>query len=241
MTRDTSLEKGLRVLELLNRHVSVRVRDLHAWTGMPKPTLVRILNTLVAQGYVRRVSREAGYAVTSGVTSLSAGFHGAPRIVEQAAPHLEALTARRLWPASLATLDFDAMVVRYSTIPASPFSHRQSTLQLRLSLARRAHGRAYLAACPPAERAHLLAAMPADEAEDLRAELPFIRSRGYALRHPAVDPQTCSAAVALRGRDGRVRGTIGFTWFRRAVGPADEQQLAAELIATAAAILAGDP
>jgi IclR family transcriptional regulator, mhp operon transcriptional activator len=236
--RDTSLDKGLLVLELMNRHVSVRVRDLHDWTGLPKPTLVRILNTLQRHGYVRRISREAGYSVTSGVTSLSAGFHGVPALVERAAPHLERLTARRLWPASLAMLDHDAMVVRYSTIPASPFSHRHSTLHMRLDLAGRAHGRAYLAACSDAERDYLLAGLPADQADALRALLPAIRAAGYAQRHPGVDPQTSSIAVALVAQPGRPVGTIGFTYFRRAIGPAEEHALARDLIAAADAIMA---
>ena len=97
MTRklpESSLEKGLRVLELLNDHVSVRVRDLHDWTGIPKPTLVRILKRLQELGFVRHISRSGGYSVASRVIALSSGFHGTPMIVEQAAPFLDDLTRR---------------------------------------------------------------------------------------------------------------------------------------------------
>lgn len=235
---DNALEKGLRILELLNDHVSVRVRDLHEWTGLPKPTIVRILNTLQSMGYVRRLSRAAGYSVSSRVIALSSGFHGVPRIVEHAAPHLDALTRRLLWPASLASLDFDAMVVRYSTIPMSPYSHRQSTIQRRLSLSLRAHGRAYLAFCPRAELESLLRPMPEDVVAHLRQQLPLFRRQGWATRHPAIDPQTNSIAVPLFGPDRRLQGTIGFTFFRRSLSHSEEKALAGELKAAAGRIMA---
>lgn len=230
---ESSLEKGLRVLELLNDHVSVRIRDLHDWTGIPKPTLVRILKSLQARGFVRHISRSAGYSVASRVVALSSGFHGTPMIVEQAAPFLDDLTRRLLWPVALASLDFDAMIVRYSTIPISPYSHKQSTMERRLSLSLRAHGRAYLAHCPQPERDSLMGAMPDDIVEHLRMVLPVYRQQGWAPRHPALEPQTGSIAVPLFGANRQVIGTIGFTFFRRAVDHREEQNLAQELQATA--------
>lgn len=241
MTRklpESSLEKGLRVLELLNDHVSVRVRDLHDWTGIPKPTLVRILKRLQELGFVRHISRSGGYSVASRVIALSSGFHGTPMIVEQAAPFLDDLTRRKLWPVALASLDFDAMIVRYSTIPISPYSHKQSTMQRRLSLSLRAHGRAYLAHCPQPERESLLRAMPEDIVEHLRMVLPVYHKQGWALRHPALEPQTGSVAVPLFGENEQVLGTIGFTYFQRAVNQQQERQLAHELQATARQIAA---
>lgn len=232
-----ALEKGLRVLELVNDHVTVRVKELHAWTGIPTPTLVRILNSLQKMGYVRRVSRTAGYSVSSRSVALSSGFHGVPRFVEIIGPYLDELTERLLWPTAFSSLDFDAMVVRYSTIPASPYSHKQSTIQRRLSLALRAHGRAYLAFCPRNEARLLLSQMPEDIAENLERLLPAFRRRGWATRHPALDSQTNTIAVPLQGKNQRLLGTIGLTYFRRAVDAQEESRLAAELIEAAGRIM----
>lgn len=235
---DTSLEKGLRVLELLNDHVTVRVRDLHALTGIPKPTLVRVLKSLVRMGFVTRLPGNAGYSVSSRVIALSSGFHGVPRLVEVAGGFLDALTRHHLWPTALASLDFDAMVVRYSTLPLSPYSHKQSTIQRRLSLAERAHGRAYLAFCPQAELEAQLGQMRPETVVQLRGCLPQFRQQGWAVRDPEVEPQTRTIAVPLIGGDGRLHGTIGFTFFRRAVDGAEERRLAGALQTAAQQIMA---
>lgn len=225
MEYDNSLEKALRVLELLNSSAAMRIRDLHDKTGISKPTLVRILATLQEMGFARRISRTAGYAVSSRVLSLSSGFHGVPRVVEIAAPTLDELTERNLWPYSLATLDLDAMVVRYSTIPKSPVAHKQSTIHRRLSLSGRAHGRAYIAFCSPKERELLFRQMSEQECAELQPHIPRIRRQGWAARHPSIDPQTNSFAAPIVTDGGRVVATIGLTYFRRSVGAAEQRVL----------------
>src|SRR5690606_21548041 len=113
-----------------------------------KPTIVRLLRVMEARGYVTRLERGAGYCLSSRALSLSGGFGSVSRLIEASAAPLDALTARILWPTAMAALERDHMVVRYSTIPNSPFSHKHSTMNHRLSILHRAHGRAYLAFCP---------------------------------------------------------------------------------------------
>ena len=43
----TSLGRGLRVLQALNEHNDTSVIELNQITGLPRPTLYRILNTLL--------------------------------------------------------------------------------------------------------------------------------------------------------------------------------------------------
>ncbi|WP_373356248.1 helix-turn-helix domain-containing protein [Pseudoroseicyclus sp. CXY001] len=237
MPYKNALEKGLHVLELVNDRVTVRVKELEELTGIPSPSLVRILRTLQDMGYVVQVSRNSGYRVASRVMALSSGFHGAPKIVAQAGPYLDDLTRRKLWPASLASLDLDAMVVRYSTIPISPYSHKQSTIERRLSLAKRAHGRAYLAFCTRIERRSLFSRMPEETVRGLEPMLALYKQRGWAVRDPSLEPQTNSIAVPLIDKDRRLQGTIGFTYFRKAVDAKEERVLAEELQQTAALIV----
>ncbi len=220
-----SARRVLDVLLALNRAPVTSIRELHAATDIPKPTLVRILETLIDAGFVARDANRAGYQVTSAVTGLSAGFHGEPMVVEVAAPLARALTVDILWPVAIATLDVDAMVVRYSTIPDSPLAHVHTTLNKRLSLVARAHGRAYLAFCPEDERRILLDMVARSQApEDRAARAPKaiarvlreVRDNGYALRDPAVDPQTSTMAVPVM-RGDRVVATVGATFFTRAL------------------------
>jgi len=90
----TSLARGLVVVEALNRRVYTTLSDLHDETGLPKSTLVRLLDTLIATGYVRRISRSLGYCLTDRVTLLSQGFQSTDQIVEASRPHLRALTQK---------------------------------------------------------------------------------------------------------------------------------------------------
>lgn len=217
-----SVEKTLAVLERLNKSPIVKVRDIAHDTNIPMPTVVRILETLVGSGYVRQLDRRSGYFVTSKVLGLSAGCHGLSTVFDDACAAAEAITKTFLWPAAIATLDGDAMVVRYSTIPHSPLSHKHSTINRRLSLTKHGHGRAYLAFCPEEEREHLIGlleeALPKDrDADDLRAEVADIvrrtRKSGFGQRDVQVEPDTTTLAVPIRV-GGRVAGTLGVTFFR---------------------------
>lgn len=218
-----SVDKALQVLELLNRQPITRIRDLALATGMPRPTLVRLLETLVQLGYVRQVDRLSGYCITDRVLSLSAGHHGLPAALEELAARADKLTKDFLWPASIATLDGDAMIVRYSTIPNSPLAHIHSTINRRLSLARRAHGRAYLAFCPDEDREYLMGVierLPTTTPDFSRAALEHIldgvRASGFARRDPAVGPQTSTLAVPVWS-SGRLVATLGMTFFARSL------------------------
>jgi len=147
-----AVTKALEILAQLNRGGLETVGGLHLKTGIPKPTVVRLLQTLVAAGYVHRDEKTRGYHVTSAIKQLSSGFHGAPRVLEIARPFADQLTKEILWPCAVCTLDLDAVVINYSTIPDSPVSPFHASLGRRLSLGGRALGRAYVCFCPPEEQ-----------------------------------------------------------------------------------------
>jgi len=132
-----SVQRALRLLAELNRQRVTSVAELHRRTGLPKPTIVRLLETLQAEGFIANDRRLGGYQVTSQVASLSNGFHGAPLIVEAARPWALELTRRVKWPVAVGVLEADAIVVRYSTIPDSPISPFHATINMRLSLVAR--------------------------------------------------------------------------------------------------------
>src|SRR5690606_29472148 len=66
---------GADHLVVLNQQCVSTVHDIHRATGMPKPTIVRLLETLIAAGFVSRIPDGKGYQVTSQVSALSCGFH----------------------------------------------------------------------------------------------------------------------------------------------------------------------
>ena len=213
----------LRLLEALNRQPVATIAQLHGETGLPKPSIVRLLQTLEGCGYVKHAPRPGAYLLTAKVRGLASGYHGEPRIVEVVAPLLDALTAQIKWPAALAVPDAAAaaLVVRYSTIPTSPLALLHSTVGMRLSLVTRALGRAYLAFCDGVEREALIGlAAASGETEDdgarqrasLDATLELVRRQGYALRDPAVRPVSRTLAVPVF-EGTRAVAAIGITWF----------------------------
>ena len=234
-----SVERTLRILELMNRASVVRVQYLSEATGLPAPTVVRLLETLMAVGYVRKIGRQAGYCVTEKVAALGAGHHGLPQVFDVARAAAEDLTRRTLWPAALATLDVDALVIRFSTIPMSPLSHYQSTVNRRMTLLDYAHGRAYLGFCPTEERQHLVAllqqsAANAEEAEAISKRAASVvamtRASGFGERTGNIQPETHSIAVPLR-MGAKLVGTLGLTYFAKA--KVDVSALKVELRAAA--------
>jgi IclR family mhp operon transcriptional activator len=222
--------RTLQLLEELNRHRVAPLDTLHKATGLPKSTIVRLLKSLCAMGYVANDRRQGGYAVTSRVKSLSNGFHGDPLVVEAARPWAIAFTRQHQWPVAIAVRDGTSVAVRFSTIPDSPVSPFHATLNIRLSLLGRALGRAYIAFCSAPERSELLDLMAQSAepenafARDRRralAMLSAIRRQGFAERDPLVEPRSSGTIAVPIIADDRILATVGMTYFKSAVSPRD--------------------
>jgi IclR family mhp operon transcriptional activator len=231
--------RTLLLLEELNRHRVASIDMLHHATGLPKSTVVRLMKSLCVMGYAANDRRQGGYTVASRVKSLSNGFHGDPLVVEAARPWALAFTAQYHWPVAIAVLDGASVVVRFSTIPDSPVSPFHGTINMRLSLLRRALGRAYLAFCPADERSMLLDMLArSNDPEDrlvtdrrrTQALLSSIRKLGFAERDPMVEPRSSGTiAVPISGK-GKVLATVGMTYFMSALDRRDLAQRYAPLV-----------
>lgn len=222
-----AIDRALTVIEAANRMSLITVRRISVECAIPAPTVVRILETLCARGYMVHLSRRGGYMLTSRIRSLSSGFQGPPMVVERLGRYADELTNLHLWPFAIATLDRDAMVIQHSSIPLSPLAHVRTTLHRRLPLAGRAHGIAYLSFCSSAERYHLARLIassggyPETEAvrtaKEWRTLISQTRRRGYAMRPREFDPTTSTIAVPITVMPGRVVATLGMTFFRRSL------------------------
>jgi len=220
-----AVERAIELLQCLNRQPISTLDLLHRQTGLPKPSLVRLLQTLVSLGLVNHAPQHGSYYLTSAVHTLSCGYHSEPRIIEAAAPVADAFTARFKWPVAVAVFDTDAVVVRYSTIAQSPLSLLHSSINMRLSLVSRALGRAFLAFCLPDEQEIILGLIgQSSDAEDqaagdlptVMAMLADVRAQGYALRNPSIRPISNTIALPIY-EDQRVVASFGLTWFSSAL------------------------
>lgn len=220
-----SVLRALEILSLLNQDRSKSLADLHEATDLPKPTLIRLLETLSSAGYVTS-SRRGEYRVTHFVQRLSAGYYATPLIVEATRPDALELTHKFKWPISIAVFDNDAMMVVYSTMPESPISPGRLQLFSRYRMLTRAHGKAFLAFCSKEQQQLIVSSLlKSKDPEDMLANSPSniakiisnTRRLGYALRDTRVEPKISNTiAVPLIARDEPV-GSVALTYFSSAM------------------------
>ncbi|MBD8664724.1 helix-turn-helix domain-containing protein [Rhizobium sp. CFBP 8752] len=214
-----SVLRAFDILRELNRSRVTSLKDLHAATGLPKATLVRLLKTLGEAGYVTNDRRQGGYQVTSNVKALSCGYHRDPLVIEAARPWSIEFTRKYQWPIAVATLEERNVIVRFSTIIDSPNSPFHGTINLRLDLLTRALGRAYLAFCPIAEREMLLDLLDIHERverQDALDMLGRVRRAGFSLRDLMSEPRSSNTIAMPVMLDDKVLATVGVTYFNSA-------------------------
>ena len=187
-----------------------------------------MLDQLVSEDYVQRLPKRRGYMLGERVLDLSAGFSNQDAVVEVARPFLSSFTQKFKWPLVLATLDIDAMRIRASTGPESPFSaigDRAYLLHRRIPLLPTAIGRAYLAFCPDDERQTVLSLLrsssrvldrPARNVRSLNELLGSVAKAGYAGTDIVPGDPATGLAVPIRFGE-RVLGTLALRYLRNAI------------------------
>ena len=185
--------RALNLIRALNIENGASVSRLSILTGTSRQALYRILNVLVQEGYVSRRPDDGRFVLTGLVRSLSDGFKDEYWIGEIAAPELEKLQKKVVWPTEIATCHNFSMRLIHTTRRHSPFVIDYGNVGVSVPILRTALGIAYLANCEPSERATILRyfqEQPPSPDSDLarnRAKmsrtLSATRKRGYATRH----------------------------------------------------------
>jgi IclR family transcriptional regulator, mhp operon transcriptional activator len=231
------LERGLQVLQVLQTKPISSLHDIHLATGISKPSLLRILNTLERAGLVSRRLADGHYRI-SAFTRIARKRDRHDRVAEAAAPVLDRLCQKVLWPSDLMVPAGDHRERRETSQAHTPFFFITASLRTRVgqsvSWLLSGMGRAYLAFCPEQERSRILQLLrnsdkPEDqlarEAKRLDQVLAETRARGYGTRDPAFtgghygrppfDDGLAAIAVPLLDRT-RVHGAINILWIRTA-------------------------
>ncbi len=245
MASDAVIEpvrRSFAVLEALSRRRRSTLSMLVAETGLPRPTVVRLLHTLAALGYAQRVSREQGYRLTDRVLGLSESIRFVDHLVDAALPHMRRFTSEHGWPLYLATLSYGAITIRHSTAPESPLSFEGAGLNSRRSVLSSALGRVWLAFCPQEERRAILrdiGGLTARQEAALHVALERIRRVGYAFTVPPRPTRIHGMAVAIRAGP-RVLGSLSMRFPRSVMTEEEVAQRFARRLATLARAVAGD-
>jgi IclR family transcriptional regulator, mhp operon transcriptional activator len=230
------LERGLQVLQALQSIPIASLHDIHLATGISKPSLLRILNTLEQFGTVSRRLADGHYRISAfGRAARKRDRHD--RVAEAAAPVLDRLCQKVSWPSDLFVPAGDHMERRETSRPQSPFSHpgyMNNLIGQPVNWLMTGVGRIYLAYCPDREREDILQRLrKSDQPEDRLARdqrqvekiLAETRAQGYGTRAPNFpgggygNPRDDGlAGIAVPLQDGaRVHGSINILWVRTAM------------------------
>jgi IclR family mhp operon transcriptional activator len=212
-------DRLLRVLRSLNEIGPCTILQLSRATGISRPAVYRVVDSLCRHGYVQRIPSDSRIRLTSEIRALSAGYRDDDVIVEAGGPILRRLQREVRWPTSLATPDKDRMVVRETTRYRSPFVFDAGTVGTELPILRTALGLAYLSSCAQSARSIILGLLqdstdPGDgpaNGKKIETLLKLTAQRGYAVRRGGVQSNTSSIAIPLR-RGGDVVGAMCVTY-----------------------------
>jgi IclR family transcriptional regulator, mhp operon transcriptional activator len=227
-----ALERGLSVVEHLSNFGLSTLADLRRATGLTNATLLRILSTLQARGWVRRNIVEGHYELAHSLGNVLGASARAHPLAEIAAPILLDMRTRQLgFPSDLCALvGLGQLEIVESTRVRGPMAPGRSGLGIRPSMIRSAHGRAFLAFAGTAlGMLHLDVARKSESKENLlwledgrldeelertKKQRYGIRDDDYFVQH-AFDPgpDLAAMAVPIRSKSG-IHGTLSILWFR---------------------------
>jgi IclR family mhp operon transcriptional activator len=220
-----SIQRALQVLRSVNRFRIATVNDIFSETGISKPTIVRVLETLIFEQYIARDNLCGGYRVTAKAAELWSGYNGISLIIDAARPLAIAVTQTTQWPVGIGVIEDDAISLQFSTAALCTKANALS-LGWRLDLFSTAIGRTYLAFCSDTERERLFkhrvdsGASSPEEARELGALLPQIRRDRFATRANARGDQTSSVATPIFHGD-ELLAVTNLSFFKASVPKAE--------------------
>jgi IclR family mhp operon transcriptional activator len=222
------------VLEALESQPISSLHDLHLATGIPKPSLLRVLQTLERFHLVSRRLGDGRYRTSTNLTRRPRRHARHERVAEAAAPVLDRLCQKVSWPSNMMVPAGDHMVIAESSQTRTPFLINAGGIGSPVNWLLSGVGRAYLAYCPNKESEQILSRLrksdnPVDrlahEPKRLEKILAETRHRGYAIRDPSFvgghygtaprDDGLAAIAVPLLDRS-RVHGAINILWVKTA-------------------------
>lgn len=215
-----SLERAFDLLErMADAGGEVGLSELSAGSGLPMPTIHRLMRTLLSCGYVRQQPNRR-YAL--GPRLIRLGESASRLLGTWARPHLARLVDETGETANMALLDGDD-VVYVAQVPSRHSMRMFTEVGRRVLPHSTGVGKALLAGLPPGEVRALLerTGMPAatgrtiTDPDALLDELARIRARGYAADDGeqevgvrclavSVPDSPTAAAISISGPAGRV-------------------------------------
>ncbi|HKU95161.1 MAG TPA: helix-turn-helix domain-containing protein [Vineibacter sp.] len=210
-----ALLRGLDVLAAVNQGQAGSVAALAQAVGLPRATVIRLLETLEGAGYIAHTGPNGRYDVSPRVTVLSSAFDYDAWLAAIAQPQLRRLMRRIHWPSDLMVRSGESMIVLTSNRGHSGLNINRRYAGMMSSIFNSGSGFAYLAWCDDAERQRIMAARtdPAERAA-VEHEIARTRARGYGVRDISIPPGVGAIATPVLV-DGRAVACLNVVYLPR--------------------------
>ena len=184
-----SLVRGLNVLIAVNENTPATVTQVVASTGLPKATVIRLLQTLRKEGYIDMDKAEGGYKPLPKVRLLASPMITDNNFAISARHFLNDFSQLVKWPTDILMPEGSAMVVQASNRDTAPIYLKRFE-QARFALLSSASGLAYLTATSATKRQEMINAIASLKktgteatvlAEQAYRNIEITRQRGYAI------------------------------------------------------------
>lgn len=232
-----SIERGMRVLSEVSSNKGATPGEIAKSLSIPRPTVYRILSSLEALGYVKSSEPGNRFHVTIKTRSIADGYDDDTIASEFGSPAIQELQREIVWPVDLLTYEDGVMMVRESTLSASPMSIDRNMIGTRGPVLRTAAGRAWLAFSPEKEREICLNMLrlrndPEDapflEQRMLYSLLKKCREMGHGMRlGEKYIPKTSSIAMPVKHND-QIIACLSVIWITSAMSYAQAQKTLVE-------------
>lgn len=239
----TALDHGLDILEHLATQPDGLPLALIADTfGLPKSSCHRLLNGLIARGYVKQVRAQGDYVLTTKVAALGLGFLSGSGIVDIAQPLIERLAEASGELARLSIVDEDRLTWVAKAEGGRKGFRYDPDMGMDARLSCTSSGHAWLLTLSDERAVALVSKQGFGTPQEygpkapttVKALLGFLhaaRVRGYAMIDEVFAPGMAAVAAPVQ-RGGRpAMGVISIAGPRQRLTPARIQALAPALLA----------
>lgn len=238
-----ALERGLDLLEAFTPATpECSVAELAAATGLPKPTIVRLLSVLASRSYIERVADSDRYRLGVKTLEIGSTYLQGTSLEAEAKPIMKRLADQTNQTANLGILDQYEVVHIQVVAPDRPVrfwadvgkredAYLSGLGKVLLSGLNEAQLERYLAQPRTAKTPHTLTG-----AAELRHDIERTRQRGYGLDDEESNVGVRCVAAPIRDFTGAIVAAVSISGARAEFEPDQMQRYIAAVTEAAAEI-----